>query len=63
MSTVPANELSPGDVILMGEYPCDLIDVSHDATGMTYVRWSVCPRDVMWVSSNTPINVLGRLDD
>jgi hypothetical protein len=64
MSTVAARDLCPGDVIALDDYPCDVLDVYHDgSTHMTVVRWSVCPKDVIWLSSNTPVDVLGRLDD
>ena len=63
MSTVPACDLSPGDVIMLSDYPCDVLDIEHTRTGMTWIRWSTCHEDIMGVSRTTLFNVLGRLDD
>ena len=61
--SVPACDLSPGDVIMLSDYPCDVLDIEHSRTGMTWIRWSICPEDIMGVSRTTLFNVLGRLDD
>jgi hypothetical protein len=60
---VLARDLCPGDVLLLGEYPVDLIEIDHSRCGLVALRWSVCDRDVMVVSSATPMNRIGRLEE
>jgi len=59
---VAAGNLSPGDVLMLSDYPIDLIEVDHYQR-VTWLRWSVCEKDVMCVSNDTPMIVLNATDD
>ena len=59
---IPASDLSPGDVLMLSDYPIDLIEVDHSHPRVTWIRWSVCEKDVMCVSSDTLMTVLNATD-
>jgi hypothetical protein len=61
-ASIPAADLSPGDVLMLSDYPIDLIDVDHSHPRVTWLRWSVCEKDVMCVSKDTLMTVLNYSD-
>lgn len=55
-----ARDLRPGDVIIHGGYPVDLMDIVDFGTEIQLI-WSVCPDDQMRVGPTQAFNVIGHL--
>lgn len=55
-----ARDLRPGDVIIHGGYPADLIDIIDFGTEIQLI-WSVCPDDQICVGPTEAFNVIGHM--
>ncbi len=59
---VPASDLSPGDIIRIGDsYPCDLVQVIH-RTSSVVLYWGYGPDDGTIVDSTAMVDLVGWFD-